>query len=75
MYFTQNWEEARDSVRMIAGLEPMLVVTGHGRAMEGPDMTAALHVLAENFDEVAVPKDGRYVRQPTSAEDGSAYTS
>lgn len=75
MYFTQNWEEARASVRMLAGLEPILVVTGHGRAMEGPDMTAALRVLADNFDEVAVPKDGRYVRQPTSAEDGTAYTS
>jgi glyoxylase-like metal-dependent hydrolase (beta-lactamase superfamily II) len=60
MYFTPDWRAARESVRALAGLEPELAITGHGRAMRGPEMRAALHRLARDFDEVAVPKQGRY---------------
>jgi hypothetical protein len=28
--------------------------------MQGLEMRAALHELAERFDEIAVPKSGRY---------------
>ena len=73
MYFTQDWEASRESVRKLAALEPELVVCGHGRAMHGPQMRAALHELAENFDSVAVPQHGVYVRRPARAENGSAY--
>lgn len=55
MYFTDNWEESRQSVRLIDDLRPETVVTGHGRAMRGPAMQQALHELAARFDEVAVP--------------------
>lgn len=64
MYFTPDWDAARQSVERLAALEPDLVVTGHGRAMRGPEMRAALHQLAERFDKVAVPKHGRYVDSP-----------
>jgi glyoxylase-like metal-dependent hydrolase (beta-lactamase superfamily II) len=73
MYFTPDWTSAKASVRTLAALEPDLVVTGHGRAMEGADMRAALHALARDFDEIAVPEQGRYVGAPARAEDGSAY--
>lgn len=73
MYFTIDWEAARSSVRTLAELRPNLAVTGHGRAMAGPAMTSALDDLARVFDEVAVPKGGRYVAEPARAEDGSAY--
>ena len=63
-YFTPDWEAARESVRRLAALEPEVVITGHGRAMRGAEMRAALHQLAENFDRVAVPKHGRYVDSP-----------
>ena len=72
-YFTIDWEAAAASVRTLAALEPEWVVTGHGRAMHGPAMREALHELAERFDDVAVPSDGRYTREPARAEDGSAY--
>jgi hypothetical protein len=36
------------------------VVTGHGEAMHGPEMRAALQQLARHFDEIAVPHAGRY---------------
>jgi glyoxylase-like metal-dependent hydrolase (beta-lactamase superfamily II) len=59
MYFTPDWESARESVRRLARLEPELAVTGHGRALGGPEMRRALHVLADRFDTVARPKHGR----------------
>lgn len=58
-YFTPDWPAAASSVRRIASLEPDLLVTGHGRAMAGPEMLSALHRLAEHFEEIAVPKSER----------------
>jgi glyoxylase-like metal-dependent hydrolase (beta-lactamase superfamily II) len=73
MYFTIDWEKASGSVRTLAQLEPALVITGHGKAMQGPEMRKALHQLADNFYEVAVPRNGLYVEHPARAEDQSAY--
>lgn len=64
MYFTQDWQAARTSVERLASLEPEVVVSMHGRAMQGQGMRDALHQLARNFDEVAVPESGRYVENP-----------
>lgn len=61
MYFTPDWINARRSVQTLASLSPETVVTGHGQAMRGPEMRAALNELARRFDEVAVPATGRYV--------------
>jgi len=60
MYFTPDWDSARESVRRLAALEPELVITGHGRPMRGAAMRQALHKLATDFDDVAVPKRGRH---------------
>jgi len=67
-YFTPDWASARRSVERLAALEPETIVTGHGRAMQGPEMRAALHELARNFDEIAVPKAGRYTKTAESGE-------
>lgn len=72
-YFTIDWDEARGSVELLAGLGPDLAVTGHGRAMQGPAMTSALRELARTFAATAVPATGRYVAHPARVEDGSAY--
>ena len=61
MYYTPDWIQARESVRRLAGLQPELVVTGHGPAMQGAEMREALHTLARDFDVIAVPEEGRYV--------------
>lgn len=74
-YFTTDWESAAASARRLAALQPELLVPGHGRAMQGPAMRAALAELARNFEQVAVPESGRYVAHPARAEDGSAYRS
>jgi glyoxylase-like metal-dependent hydrolase (beta-lactamase superfamily II) len=65
MYYTPDWTNARRSVEELARLDPDLVVTGHGHAMQGEEMRRALHALARNFDEVAVPEQGRYVPSAT----------
>ncbi len=72
-WLTPDWEAAHKSVVALAALEPELAVTGHGRAMQGPEMLAALQVLAWEFQRLAVPQQGRYVLHPARAEDGSAY--
>lgn len=73
MYFTPDWQSAKTSVERLAALEPETVVVGHGRAMRGAEMRAALHALARDFDRVAVPDHGRYVLHSANVEDGGAY--
>ncbi|SFD02549.1 Glyoxylase, beta-lactamase superfamily II [Chitinophaga sp. CF118] len=62
-YFTYDWLAAERSVKTLAGLRPSMVASGHGRPMGGNDLEA-LHSLAENFKEQAVPSSGRYVDDP-----------
>lgn len=64
MYFTPDWVQAHRSVERLAALEPDLVITGHGRPMQGAAMRQALHTLARNFDQIAIPRQGRYVQEP-----------
>jgi hypothetical protein len=54
--------------QQLAALEPNLAVTGHGPAMRGAEMRAALHSLAREFEHIAVPKHGRYVHEPARAD-------
>ena len=61
-YYTPDWQQARESVRRLAELQPELVITGHGPPMRGPAMRAALDLLARDFDKIAVPAHGHYVR-------------
>jgi len=58
MYYTQDWQQARATVEQLAALEPELVITGHGPAMRGSGMRAALHRLARNFERIAIPDAG-----------------
>jgi glyoxylase-like metal-dependent hydrolase (beta-lactamase superfamily II) len=73
MYYTVDWDKAATSVAQLAELAPETVITGHGVPMRGQEMRNALHRLARDFDRIAVPQNGRYLRTPASAEDGSAY--
>ncbi|MBA3881681.1 MAG: MBL fold metallo-hydrolase [Chthoniobacterales bacterium] len=72
-YYTQDWDASRSSVERLAALEPELVITGHGPAMQGPEMRAALQHLARDFDSIAVPEHGKYSRHPATVESGDAY--
>lgn len=63
-YFTQDWEKAKKSVEVLAGLEPEVAATGHGLPVRGEMLRQGLQKLARDFDRMARPADGRYVRQP-----------
>lgn len=68
-YFTPNWRLARQSVRELADLAPQIVATGHGVPMRGEWMQQQLCQLADNFERVAVPAQGRYVDQPARIDE------
>lgn len=69
MYFTQDWDAARASVQRLAELKPEVAATGHGRPLRGRVMREGLELLAANFEALAVPRDGRYVRAPALADE------
>jgi glyoxylase-like metal-dependent hydrolase (beta-lactamase superfamily II) len=68
-YYTQDWGAARASVQELAALEPQVIATGHGTPMHGAEAAQALRELADNFDELALPKHGRYVNAPAVADE------
>jgi hypothetical protein len=72
-YYTVEWDKAGQSVDRLARLQPECVVTGHGEAVRGAPMRHALARLAREFDHLAVPSRGRFLRRPARAEDRSAY--
>lgn len=63
-YFTYNWTSAAQSVRKLAALEPLVLATGHGKSMRGPEVQTRLKNLADHFDTLAKPAYGRYVDEP-----------
>lgn len=63
-YFTPDWRAAKQSVATLAALRPLIAATGHGTPMRRKDLTARLNRLAVRFDQVAVPRHGRYVPKP-----------
>lgn len=45
-YFTPDWQAAEQSIRLLAGLRPARILSGHGRALSGPTLLPALDELA-----------------------------
>jgi glyoxylase-like metal-dependent hydrolase (beta-lactamase superfamily II) len=73
-YFTCNWGSAKQSVIKLQGLNPDVAATGHGKPMQGEELHTELQKLASQFDDLAVPKRGRYVNEPAvTNEQGVAY--
>ncbi len=68
-HLTPDWISARRSVEELVALEPRRVVTGHGPPLEGEEMLRGLRRLARDFDRIAVPPRGRYVREPAVADE------
>jgi len=60
-YLTTDWKAAKKSVELLNGLKPSIAITGHGTYMEGEALAAGLARLSEGFDNVALPKHGKYV--------------
>lgn len=63
-YYTPDWIAARSSVERLASLQPEIAATGHGRPMRGSELRDGLTRLVSWWDEVALPKRGRYLHEP-----------
>jgi glyoxylase-like metal-dependent hydrolase (beta-lactamase superfamily II) len=63
MYFTPNWDQARASVQQLESLKPAYAITGHGRPISGDTLSQGLLRLAQDFDRLAIPDQGKYVHQ------------
>ena len=63
-YFTHDWYAAEQSVRTLLDLQPLIAATGHGTPMMGEPLLKQLTELVENFQQLAVPTDGRYADEP-----------
>lgn len=73
-YFTPDWQHARHSVALLAGLNPTLAATGHGIPMQGEELRQQLADLVTHFDEKAVPAQGRYVGHPAQADESGVLS-
>ena len=62
-YYTSDWAMAKESVEKLAHLVPLVAATGHGMPMRGESLEQDLCKLAENFDQMAVPRQGHYVHE------------
>lgn len=60
-YLTTDWKEAKKSVIQLKNLEPELALPSHGLPMIKEELKEHLEFLTQHFQEVAVPKQGRYV--------------
>src|SRR5207248_5643480 len=68
-YFTIDWDAAEKSVQLLNALGPQVAATGHGVPMSGPQLEDQLAALAANFERLAMPRRGRYVRQPAVVDE------
>lgn len=68
-YYTENWQQAAQSVRLLAAMEPEVLATGHGIAMQGSQMRAGLKLLADTFESTEIPRFGRYSRDPVVSDE------
>jgi glyoxylase-like metal-dependent hydrolase (beta-lactamase superfamily II) len=48
-YSTWNWRAAKESVALLAGLEPRVLATGHGEPMSGEEIARELRTFADQF--------------------------
>ncbi|MES2713444.1 MAG: MBL fold metallo-hydrolase [Pseudomonadota bacterium] len=60
-YFTPDWNAAHASVSRLAKLDPEIAATGHGKPLRGPELRSGLQRLNTGFDDIALPRQGRYV--------------
>ena len=55
-YSSWNWRAAKESVNVLAGLEPRMLASGHGVPMSGDEIARELHAFADHFSGPAAEK-------------------
>lgn len=64
-----NWKQARNSVKLLAMLQPQTILCGHGPVLHGRAVAQQLGAFAANYP---VPVRGRYVRAGARYDDTGA---
>ncbi|MBV9302364.1 MAG: MBL fold metallo-hydrolase [Acidobacteriaceae bacterium] len=67
-YYTPDRDSARRSVEKLAALRPTTIAPGHGLPMSGNEVPDQLQRLAAEFDRIALPEHGRYVKKTATYE-------
>jgi glyoxylase-like metal-dependent hydrolase (beta-lactamase superfamily II) len=67
-YFTCDWVAAKRSVQRLSALQPFTAACGHGIPMHGEKLKEKLYALARHFETLAIPSQGRYVKQPAHTD-------
>jgi len=62
-YLTTDWKAAEESIKKLRDIKPALVIPSHGQPIKDDELTQQLEMLVENFDEIAVPQQGRFVNR------------
>lgn len=70
-YYTCNWQQARESVEKIAGLQPEFIAAGHGRPMHGAEALRQLEELSATWP---APHGGRYTEEPALTDKNGVVT-
>lgn len=60
-YLTTDWVKAKESVKKLYDLNPYIAIPSHGKPMEGNKLRMHLEFLMKNFDEIAKPREGKFV--------------
>lgn len=60
-YFTTDWGTAKRSIKRLKNLNPDLAIPSHGKPMRGDELREHLDILIRDFNDIAKPKQGRYV--------------
>lgn len=60
-YLTEDWQAAKNSVRLLDSLNPHVAITSHGKPMRGAQLSEQLSMLADNFDSIAKPHQGKFL--------------
>lgn len=69
--FTYDWDQAHESVKLLARLRPVVLGAGHGKPMRGAGVADGLESLARDFPR---PAHGRYSVEPARVdENGIVY--
>jgi glyoxylase-like metal-dependent hydrolase (beta-lactamase superfamily II) len=55
-YLTPDWMAAKESVEKLKNIMPELVIPSHGKVMQGEELKSHLAMLAEHFNEIAIPR-------------------
>lgn len=68
-YFTIDWLESFNSIKMLSSLDPDIAGTGHGLPASGQELKQGLVALIRKFTQKEIPAHGRYVKHPAVTDE------